>query len=88
VLQRPAATLAEVGAQVAEDLLILRASGDQELIAGHLCFANGWCLNERLGRPLLAVHDPVPGYAETLGEPTRNLLARLKPVAPSASNWV
>ncbi|MBZ2176774.1 MAG: DUF3445 domain-containing protein [Acidobacteria bacterium] len=88
VLQRPAATLAEVGAQVAEDLLILRASGDQELIAGHLCFPNGWCLNEKMGRPLLAIHDPVPGYAETLGEPTRNLLARLKPGRPVGRlNW-
>jgi hypothetical protein len=77
-----------VGAQVAEDLLILRASGDQELIAGHLCFPNGWCLNEKMGRPLLAIHDPVPGYAETLGEPTRNLLARLKPGRPVGRlNW-
>lgn len=88
VLQRPAATLAELGALVAEDLLILRASGEQELIAGHLCFANGWCLNEKMGRPLLAIHDPVPGYAETLGEPTRNLLARLKPGRPVGRlNW-
>lgn len=88
VLGLPAATLAEMGAVVAEDLLILRATGEQELIAGHLCFANGWCLDEKLGRPLLTIHHPVPGYAETLGEPTRNLLARLKPGRPVGRlNW-
>ncbi len=81
-------TLAEMGRTVAEDLLILRADGEQELIAGHLYFANGWCLDEKLGRPLLDIHAPVPGYAEKLGQPTRNLLERLKPGRPVGRlNW-
>ena len=79
VLRLAGETLAEMGRTVAEDLLILRADGGQELIAGHLYFANGWCLDEKLGKPLLDVHAPVPGYAQTLGQPTRNLLERLKP---------
>ena len=81
-------TLAEMGRTVAEDLLILRADGGQELIAGHLYFANGWCLDEKLGKPLLDVHAPVPGYAEKLGQPTRSLLERLKPGRPVGRlNW-
>jgi dimethylamine monooxygenase subunit A len=81
-------TLAQVGAEVAEDLLILRSTGEQELIAGHLCFPNGWCLDEKMGRPLLDIHAPVPGYAEKLGSPTRNLLERLKPGRPVGRlNW-
>ena len=88
VLGLPGQTMAEIGAIVAEDLLILRATGEQELIAGHLCFANGWCLNDKLGRPLLEIHAPVPGYAEKLGSPTRNLLERLKPGRPVGRlNW-
>jgi hypothetical protein len=84
----PHQTLAGIGAQAAEDLLILRATGEQELIAGHLCFANGWCLDEKIGRPLLNIHAPVPGYAEKLGSPTRNLLERLKPGRPVGRlNW-
>lgn len=84
----PGQMLSEVGAAVAEDLLILRANGEQELIAGHLCFANGWCLDEKMGRPLLDIHAPVPGYAEKLGSPTRNLLERLKPGRPVGRlNW-
>lgn len=81
-------TLAEMGRTVAEDLLILRADGAQELIAGHLYFANGWCLDEKLGKPLLEIHAPVPGYAEKLGQPTRSLLERLKPGRPVGRlNW-
>ncbi len=81
-------TLAVMGRTVAEDLLILRADGGQELIAGHLCFANGWCLDDKLGKPLLDVHAPVPGYAEKLGPPTRSLLERLKPGRPVGRlNW-
>ncbi len=81
-------TLAEMGRTVAEDLLILRADGGQELIAGHLYFANGWCLDDKLGKPLLDVHAPVPGYAEKLGQPTRSLLERLKAGRPVGRlNW-
>jgi dimethylamine monooxygenase subunit A len=88
VLRLAGETLAEMGRTVAEDLLILRADGGQELIAGHLYFANGWCLDEKLGKPLLDVHAPVPGYAQTLGQPTRNLLERLKPGRPVGRlNW-
>lgn len=84
----PDRSMAEVGAMVAEDLLILRATGDQDLIAGHLCFANGWCLDEKMGRPLLDIHAPVPGYADKLASPTRNLLERLKPGRPVGRlNW-
>lgn len=88
VLGLPGQTFTEIGAAHAEDFLILRAGGDQELIAGHLCFANGWCLDEKIGRPLLDIHAPVPGYAEKLGAPTRNLLERLKPGRPVGRlNW-
>jgi dimethylamine monooxygenase subunit A len=88
VLGRPADSLSALGRTVAEDLLILEAAGDQKLIAGHLCFANGWCLDDKLGHPLLDIHAPVPGYAEKLGQPTRSLLERLKPGRPVGRlNW-
>jgi len=88
VLGLPEQPFADIGLASSEDFLILRAVGDQELIAGHLCFANGWCLDEKMGRPLLDIHAPVPGYAEKLGSPTRNLLERLKPGRPVGRlNW-
>ncbi len=76
------------GRQVAEDLLLLSDTPGWPLVAGQLCFPNDWCLADKLGRSLLAVHDPVPGFAPKLGDPTLKLLDRLKPGRPvSRVNW-
>ena len=80
------APLDAFGRYVQEDLLLL--DGDLRLVAGQLCFANAWCLDEKLGLPLTAVHAPVPGYAEQLASPVEKLLARLKPERPVwRVNW-
>lgn len=86
----PHAPLDWLGRQVQEDLLLL--AGDTAagfpLVAGQLCCANHWCLDEKLGLPLLAIHAPVPGYAATVGRPSDLLLARLRPERPVwRRNW-
>lgn len=76
----PADPLAAVAGLIAEDVCIVRPEPDgARLIAAVLCFPGRWRLAEKLGRPLLAVHDPVPGYAETLARPVDRFLAALKP---------
>ena len=80
------APLDAFGRCVQEDLLLL--DGELRLVAGQLCFANAWCLDEKLGLPLTAVHAPVPGYAEQLASPVEKLLSRLKPERPVwRVNW-
>ena len=79
-----------VGRQVVEDLILL--SGDAgagfPVIAGQLCFPNDWSLPDKLGRPLLEVHAPVPGFARQAGEATLRLLERLRPGRPVwRANW-
>ncbi|MCY1000117.1 DUF3445 domain-containing protein [Myxococcus sp. MISCRS1] len=85
----PFAPLDWVGRQVQEDLLVL--DGTREgcpLIAGQLCFPSGWSLGEKLGKSLLAVHAPVPGFAEQMGRGTLKLLEGLKPGRPvTRCNW-
>lgn len=77
-----------VGRQVAEDLLILSDAPAWPLVAGQLCFPNDWCLADKLGRSLLAVHEPVPGFAAQVGEATLKLLDKLKPERPVwRVNW-
>jgi hypothetical protein len=76
----PRAPLDWLGHQVQEDLLLL--DGTREglpLVAGQLCFPSVWSLDEKLGRSLLAIHAPVPGFDKQLGPSTLNLLERLKP---------
>ncbi|XXF75871.1 DUF3445 domain-containing protein [Myxococcaceae bacterium GXIMD 01537] len=75
----PLAPLDWLGRQVQEDLLVLDGTREgMPLVAGQLCFPSVWSLEEKVGRSLLDVHVPVPGFAEQVGQATLRLLAGLK----------
>jgi hypothetical protein len=79
----PRTPLDWLGRQVQEDLLLLDGTAEgTPLVAGHLCFAAGWCLDDKLGRSFLAIHDPVPAFHERIGRPADLLMQRLKPGRP------
>jgi hypothetical protein len=68
------------GRLVQEDLCLLQsADGPFRLTAASLCSPARWRLAEKIGRPLSAVHEPVPGYAEALAGPVDRFFAALKP---------
>jgi hypothetical protein len=52
-----------------------RGEDGWRLAAGSLCFPSSWSLREKFGRPLHAIHAPVPGF----GGGTRNadLISRM-----------
>jgi hypothetical protein len=85
----PLAPLEWLGRQVQEDLLLM--DGTREglpLVAGCLCFPSMWCLDEKLGRPVLDIHAPVPGFGAKLGASTVRLMQGLKPGRPvTRVNW-
>ncbi|WP_201393140.1 DUF3445 domain-containing protein [Ktedonobacter sp. SOSP1-52] len=86
----PYAPLDWLGRQVQEDLLLLRADTTQgiPLVAGQLCFPNAWCLEEKLGKSFLAIHQEVPLFAERIGRSSYLLLERLKVGRPVwRLNW-
>lgn len=61
---------------VQEDLVLMRRGPDGwRLAAASLCFPSSWSLAEKFGRPLDAIHAPVPGF----GPDTRpaGLIARM-----------
>src|SRR5262249_2194981 len=68
--------LDRAGRLVQEDLCLLR---DGILVGASLCFPTRWRLAEKLGRPLLEIHAPVPGFADALGDPVARFFARLAP---------
>nr|WP_225937691.1 DUF3445 domain-containing protein [Myxococcus sp. RHSTA-1-4] len=75
----PFAPLDWLGRQVQEDLLLLDGTrAGLPLVAGQLCFPSGWHLGDKLGRSLLDVHVPVPGFGAKLGTPTLRLMEGLK----------
>jgi hypothetical protein len=66
-------------ARVAEDLCILTPGEDGWLLtAGAVCFPSYWRPTEKIGRPLDAVHDPVPGYPGALAGRVDGFLGRLR----------
>lgn len=54
---------------VQEDLCLLQLRDDTwHLDAACLCFPSRWRLADKIGRPLVAVHDPVRGYDPVLAD--------------------
>jgi hypothetical protein len=77
------APLGTLGRLVQEDLCLLeRPDGADEhvLTAAVLCFPANWTLAEKIGRPLAAIHAPVPEYRGTLAARVQRLFDGLRPV--------
>jgi hypothetical protein len=83
--------LARAGLWVQEDFCLLESAGPGQpyvLTAASLSFPTRWKLAEKVGQPLLAIHDPVPGYAERLGRPVDRFFEKLAPERPVwRINW-
>ncbi|MBD2091726.1 DUF3445 domain-containing protein [Microcoleus sp. FACHB-1515] len=77
------------GRLVQEDwCVLLPQAGEHVLVAGSVCFPSRWRLQDKLGRSLLGVHAPVPGYAEKLARPVDTVFDRLRANHPSIRfNW-
>lgn len=59
--------LVAIALEVQEDLLVMRRGGaGWRLVAGSLSFPSSWSLREKFGRPLAAIHAPVPGVNERM----------------------
>ena len=83
---------------VAEDLLLLapspKAVADDttavkwHLVAASLCFPAHWVLAEKMGKPLAAIHAPVPHYDERLAGPVDRFFNKMT-VGPISArmNW-
>lgn len=79
------------GRLVQEDLCLMQQAAPGEpyrLVGASVCFPTRWRMREKLGQPLTAVHDPVPGYAQQLGAKADKYFERLKADKPGwRINW-
>ena len=77
------------GHLVQEDLcLIQNGEAGPVFTAASLCFPSRWRLLDKIGKPLAAVHGPVPLYAERLAGPVDRFMRNLKPNhIVSRLNW-
>lgn len=78
-----AAPLLTLGRLVAEDFCLIQPLDGAHVLTGAiLCFPAGWTLSEKLGRPLAAVHTPVPAYDTELARRVDRLFDGLRPGRP------
>ncbi|SDF64545.1 heme-dependent oxidative N-demethylase family protein [Thalassobaculum litoreum] len=64
------------GRLVQEDLCLMQPSDEgHKLIAASLCFPARWRLADKIGRPMSAIHDPVPGFNDRLNRPVERFFA-------------
>jgi len=77
------------GRLVQEDLCIVQHDDDGPVFtAAVLCFPSRWRLADKIGKPLAAVHGPVPLYADRLSRPVDRFFRHLKPGRIAARlNW-
>jgi dimethylamine monooxygenase subunit A len=85
----PAEPLAALGRMVQEDFCLMQASpAGYRLTGAILCFPAHWRLADKLGRPLDAIHEPVPGFDLRLARPVDRFFASLQVPRPVwRVNW-
>jgi hypothetical protein len=70
--------LLAVGRTLQEDVVVLERLADGwHFTSGLVCFPTAWEPAEKLGQAVLAIHRPVPGYAEQIGAAVDRYLERL-----------
>jgi hypothetical protein len=65
-----------------EDMCLLtRVPGEAayRLTGAAVAFPTDWRIADKLGHPMITMHTPIHGYAEQLGSPVDQFMAKLKP---------
>lgn len=77
------------GRLVQDDLCLIQNDAEGPVLtAAVLCFPSRWRLTDKIGKPLAAVHGPVPLYADRLSRPVDRFMRHLKPGhLASRLNW-
>lgn len=72
-----------LGHLVQEDLCLLEKHGAEHVLtAAVLCFPASWRLADKIGRPLTAIHKPVPSYDEPIARRVQRLFDGVQPERP------
>lgn len=82
-------TLWSTSLWVADDLVLMEErKGEYCLTAASLCSPSAWLLEEKFGRPMREIHDPIPGFHRELTPSIDRFFAHLKPSHPVVRfNW-
>jgi hypothetical protein len=88
-LGTPAPALLVASRLVQEDICLMRRDeAGWRLAAAALAFPSFWRLGEKIGRPMDAIHAPVPGFAGRMDQMVTRIFDNLAPTQPvERFNW-
>lgn len=79
----PAQPMVTLGRLVQEDLCLMQAEGAEYRLTGAiLCFPASWTLAQKIGRPLLGIHDGVQPYTDDVARRVQRLFDAIRPEQP------
>jgi hypothetical protein len=79
----PAEPLLTLGHLVQEDLCILQLRGGVHVLTGAvLCFPASWSLADKVGKPLIAIHEPVEEYDANIARRVERMFNGVKVSKP------
>ena len=71
--------LIEAGRLTQHDLCIMEEDGpEHKLSAACLCFPSSWSLDEKIGRQLIKIHEPVPSYDAQIAKRVQRLFDAIR----------
>ena len=83
--------LVEASLLVADDVVVMQPMGAEPqlvVVAGVVCSPSRWSIQTKLNSNMMAVHVPVPQYADHVGKAVDTTLSRLRVDQPMVrSNW-
>ena len=83
VVVDPRQPLVTLGHLVQEDLCLMQPVGADYVLTGAvLCFPASWTLAQKLGRPLIGIHDGVQPYTEDVARRVQRLFEAIRPEQP------
>ena len=72
--------LLTIGRLIQADVCLLERRGREHVLTGAiLCFPAGWTLAEKIGRPLLRIHQPVEAYDAAMANRVQRIFDGLTP---------
>lgn len=75
--------LLTIGRLIQSDVCLMQEGAEGHVLTGAiLCFPASWTLAEKIGRPLMAIHGPVPEYDSAVGMRVQRLFDAIRPDRP------
>ncbi|MEQ9610502.1 MAG: DUF3445 domain-containing protein, partial [Gammaproteobacteria bacterium] len=76
---------------IQDDICLLELAQEQDeyiMTAASLCSPSNWKLEDKIGKSIDWIHEPVPGYKEQLAKRVNKLISGMAPVKPVMRfNW-